>query len=241
MLGHIKSIKMAGLVQPLAEKLADLRLAEVVASKAFRICGSITSSLAQIPTLLSPVVAFALFQAVAATAGQKLDETRMFTALAYITLLSEPWFWMFEAVLDLSAASGAFDRIEKYLMETTRNTSRELATAQEQPVFGDTEDIELANLNRQRDSAPAIEVCDMSAAWSKDHVELRDITFALGRGQFGMLLGPTASGKSTLLKALLGEVPHTTGTVNVENTRVSWCEQSPWIPVSDLERLYVQY
>lgn len=229
MIGHIKSIKMVGLVEPLSRKLSGLRVSEMAASRAFRICGSITSALAQIPATLSPVVAFALYQGVAATTGQKLDETRMFTALAYITLLSEPWFWMFEAVLDLSAASGAFDRIEKYLLESTKQDTRALDLGGEQRFGQSASDIQLSRLSRQNDAADAITVSRMSAAWTKDHTELKDITFSLAKGKLGMLLGSTASGKSTLLKSLLGEVPHTTGTVKLGSARVSWCEQSPWI------------
>ncbi|OAR00989.1 hypothetical protein LLEC1_05486 [Akanthomyces lecanii] len=229
MIGHIKSIKMVGLVEPLSRKLSDLRESEVAASRAFRVCGSITSALAQIPVMLSPVVAFALYQGVAATTGQKLDENRMFTALAYITLLSEPWFWMFEAVLDMSAASGAFDRIEKYLLESTKQDTRLLLPEQEQRFGQSSSDVQLSRLSRQDEAADAVTVCQMSAAWSKDHTELKNITFSLARGKLGMLLGSTAAGKSTLLKSLLGEVPHTTGTVKLASTRVSWCEQSPWI------------
>lgn len=229
MIGHIKSIKMVGLVEPLAKKLSDLRVSEVVASRAFRICGSITSALAHVPVALSPVVAFALFQGVAATTGQRLDETRMFTSLAYITLLSEPWFWMFEAILDISAASGALDRIEKFLLESTKQDSRLLRCEEDQNLEHSSSEIELSRLSRQIDSTDAIQVRDMSAAWAKDHTELKDITLSLAKGKFGMLLGSTASGKSTLLKALLGEVPYTTGTVKLGSTKVSWCEQSPWI------------
>lgn len=229
MIGHIKSIKMVGLVEPLSRKLSDLRVSEVAASRAFRVCGSITSALAQIPVMLSPVLAFGLYQGVAATTGQKLDANRMFTALAYITLLSEPWFWMFEAVLDMSAASGAFDRIEKYLLESTKHDTRLLIPEQEQRFAQSSSDIQLSRLNRQDEPADAIMVRQMSAAWSNDHTELKDITFSLARGKFGVLLGATASGKSTLLKSLLGEVPLTSGTVKLGSTRVSWCEQSPWI------------
>lgn len=232
MIGHIKSIKMVGFVEPLAQKLAKLRADEVLASRAFRVCGSITSAIAQIPVTLSPVLAFALFQGVVASTGQKLDETRMFTSLAYITLLSEPWFWMFEAVLGMSAASGAFERIEKYLEESTRQDTRLIGEVQGQNAAHTSDGIELSVLPSRGIDVPAIEVESMSAAWSKDHTELSDITFSIAKGQFGILLGSTASGKTSLLKSLLGEVPFMTGTVKVSSIRVSWCEQSPWLLVS---------
>jgi ATP-binding cassette subfamily C (CFTR/MRP) protein 1 len=36
-----------------------------------------------------------------------------------------------------------------------------------------------------------------------------------------------------LLKGLLGEVPHSKGKIYVAKSRLSWCEQAPWIMVSN--------
>ena len=50
-----------------------------------------------------------------------------------------------------------------------------------------------------------LEVRDASVRFGATEA-LRDVDFALGRGEFVVLLGPNGSGKSTLVKALLGRV-----------------------------------
>lgn len=244
MIGHIKSIKMSGLSKHLSDTIATLRVQEITASKPFRVVGAVTSSVAQVPLLLSPVLAFAMFQGITAVKGQVLDATRMFAALSLITLLAQPLFWIFEVVLDMSAAFGAFDRIQKFLVSSTRDEYRTVETANmidSTPVHTGEEAslIELQTL-RSRTShvssssltATAVEVEDATFAWTSDRQVLNNICFSLNRGQFALLIGPVASGKTTLLKGLLGEVPHCKGKVFLASSGLSWCEQTPWILVS---------
>ncbi|PTB70684.1 P-loop containing nucleoside triphosphate hydrolase protein [Trichoderma citrinoviride] len=243
MIGHIKSIKMSGLSKHLSATIASLRAQEISASKPFRVVGAVTSSVAQIPLLLSPVLAFAMYQGITAATGQELDATRMFSALSLITLLAQPLFWVFEVVLDLSAAFGAFSRIQAFLVKAAREEYRTVETAD---VFGPSaatgEDaglIELQPLNSPTGHASsssvaatyttAVDVEDATFAWSPEHQVLSNISFSLKRGHFALVIGPVASGKTTLLKGLLGEVPHFSGKVFLASSRLSWCEQTPWI------------
>jgi NitT/TauT family transport system ATP-binding protein len=50
---------------------------------------------------------------------------------------------------------------------------------------------------------------------------LRDISFAVGRGEFVTLVGPSGCGKSTLLRIVAGLRPPTTGTATVEGRPVT--------------------
>ncbi|KAH0496963.1 hypothetical protein TgHK011_004301 [Trichoderma gracile] len=243
MIGHIKSIKMSGLSKHLSTTIAALRAQEIIASKPFRVVGAVTSSVAQIPLLLSPVLAFAMFQGITAATGQVLDATRMFAALSLITLLAQPLFWVFEVVLDLSAAFGAFGRIQAFLVKATREEYRSVETADVLgPSAATGEDAGLIELQTLRPPstgasspciasthASAIDVEDAMFAWAPERQVLSNISFSLNSGQFALLIGPVASGKTTLLKGLLGEVPHSTGKVFLTSSRLSWCEQTPWI------------
>ncbi|KAL2876417.1 hypothetical protein SGCOL_008417 [Colletotrichum sp. CLE4] len=243
MIGHIKSIKMSGLTQKLFQTLADLRLAEMRAATPFRVIGAVTSAVAQVPLMIAPVVAFAMYTTIASKNGQVLDATKLFAALSLIILLAQPLFWMFEVVLDMSAALGCFNRIEKYLSEPPRAEYRDLPSG---PPAGSSErtgsysqDVQLQNLetgkgrvspNTKPTGPIAIRVKEATLAWKPETspaVDLMD--FSISQGQLVMLVGPVASGKSTLLKGLLGELPHVTGTVALSSDRVSWCEQSPWL------------
>ncbi|KXH40319.1 hypothetical protein CNYM01_09093 [Colletotrichum nymphaeae SA-01] len=243
MIGHIKSIKMSGLTQKLSQTLADLRLAEMRAATPFRVIGAVTSAVAQVPLMIAPVVAFAMYTTVASKEGQALDATKLFAALSLIILLAQPLFWMFEVVLDMSAALGCFNRIEKYLCEPPRTEYRDLPSDSPASSAGRTEsssqDVQLQNLESRKGQVStgtksggtvAIRVKDVTLAWKPETLPaVESMNFDISKGQLVMLVGPVASGKSTLLKGLLGELPHVTGTVALSSDRISWCEQSPWL------------
>lgn len=56
---------------------------------------------------------------------------------------------------------------------------------------------------------PIIEVKDLSVKYhSRDHHAIRDISFSIERGNFVWLAGDSASGKSTVMNALCGFIPH---------------------------------
>lgn len=248
MIGHIKSIKMSGLTQKLSQTLADLRLAEMRAATPFRVIGAVTSAVAQVPLMVAPVVAFAMYTTISSKEGQVLDATKLFAALSLIILLAQPLFWMFEVVLDMSAALGCFNRIEKYLSEPPRAEYRDFpssspASSSERMGFY-SQDVQLQNLESSNGQRPtdrklgdpiAIRVKEATLAWKPETIPAVDfVDLSISKGQLVMLVGPVASGKSTLLKGLLGELPHVTGTVALSSDRISWCEQNPWLIVSGL-------
>ena len=242
LIGNIKSIKASGLSERLFGIIIGLRIAEIAASRPFRIFDAISSSIAQIPLLLSPVAAFALFQAVSAQTGQVLDATRMFAALSLVILLAQPLFWMFEVVLDMAAAFAAFERIEIFLFQAERNEYRELVSGEstDNRTFDRLNDDQSQSLIGSAALPPRVAlprgvdilVDQANFAWNSEHKVLQDISFTLKSGSMTMLVGKVASGKTTLLKGLLGEVSYTTGTVSITDTSLSWCDQSPWICVS---------
>ncbi len=59
-----------------------------------------------------------------------------------------------------------------------------------------------------------LRVADLHAHYGKSHI-LRGVTFAVGRGEVLSLLGRNGSGRSTALKAVMGLVPPTGGTVEL--------------------------
>ncbi len=63
-----------------------------------------------------------------------------------------------------------------------------------------------------------VEVNGLSASYDGAAVALRDVTFAATAGQAVAVLGPNGGGKTTLFRALLGELPALTGTATVHGT-----------------------
>ncbi|KAK6705805.1 hypothetical protein SNK05_009684 [Fusarium graminearum] len=255
MIGHIKSIKCSGLAQNLSDTILSLRSDEIRASRPFRIVSSVTSAIAQVPLMMSPVAAFALFQGVASSSSETLDATRLFSALSLIVLLAQPLFFMFEVILDMSAALGSFERIQKFLVQESLSDLRKINSSSDVRVSrqGETSSIELQMLRNptvpsigESDTGGfAIEVSNADISWSEERPLLHDLTFTVGHDQLILLLGPVAVGKSTLLKAILGEVPLTAGTIRLQSDSrsgsVAWCEQSPWLLVCLLNAKLIEY
>jgi len=251
MLGHMKSIKMSGLSGKLSDTVNKLRVQEVKAASPFRVLLAVNSAISQIPQLISPVAAFAFFTIRAFRSGETLDVTRIFASLSLIILLSSPLFSMFHLLLDINAAFGCFARIEKFLSTSSRTDRRNFErTFMENPEsrMSNAEApqsgvIELQTFERRTNILESmvepenkntfIEIKNASFSWSsQDEPVLKEVDLAIEEGQLALIIGSVASGKSTLLKGLLGEVPVATGQVKMLGSWVSWCEQSPWIIVS---------
>jgi ABC-type bacteriocin/lantibiotic exporter with double-glycine peptidase domain len=98
-----------------------------------------------------------------------------------------------------------------------------------------SDEIELVAFSPTPSSTKATDVISVrngAFGWDKDAEPiLRDINLTIERSSLTLLIGPVASGKSTLLKALLGETPSSKGFVYVSTLESAWCEQTPWLIV----------
>lgn len=76
----------------------------------------------------------------------------------------------------------------------------------------------------------ALQLKGVSASWYKTGGEmtLKDVTMEVSPGQLCVIGGPVGSGKSSLLKCLLGEIPVNSGSVRVGGT-ISYAAQEPWV------------
>lgn len=246
MLGHIRSIKMSGLGPKLGSSIAQLRRDEIDVAAPFRMISAVMASTAQMPVLLSPVAAFGLFTLQSRASGVSLDVTRMFTSLSLVILLGQPLFWIFKAILDASAALGCFKRIQDFLLKTSKDDSGITMSAAESATQLNPErhDFELQELSPARHRGDRVDVAVHNAtfSWTLDGPPLVRVSkLEVELGQLAIIVGPVASGKTTLLKGLLGEVPSVTGHVKLGYKRAAWCEQTPWLTNDTILKNIVGY
>ena len=76
----------------------------------------------------------------------------------------------------------------------------------------------------------AIAVAGLSASYGPGSEALRDVSFEATAGQAVAVLGPNGGGKTTLFRALLGELPAASGTVHVQGT-------TAYVPQTERSRL----
>ncbi|KAK5651320.1 hypothetical protein OQA88_12616 [Cercophora sp. LCS_1] len=226
MLSSIKGIKMCGLAETLLHSLQQLRVDELRISKRFRRLIIWNMVFAYLTQVFAPVLTFAVFSVRARDADDKtLDTARVFTSLSLFALLSEPLASLVMSLVTFLGAAGSFARIQEFLGSDERVDPRAF-TKSLPSNYGDG------------DSDYAITVENADIGWEQPTEEkpaqLRDLTLRLPRHKLSMIIGPVGCGKSTLVQALLGEIPTLRGSIQVcvngpmTRTGVAYCAQNAW-------------
>ncbi|KAF2734747.1 putative multidrug resistance protein [Polyplosphaeria fusca] len=251
MLGHMKGIKMAGLTHRITGLIQSLRVDELKTAEKLWALQALTAGLGFSPLALSPVVTFAFYAIVAMKDNTTLDAPRMFTSLALLILLTQPLVVLFSDIIEFRSTFGSIKRIQTFLTADTRTnyrsqslgrpsiepSSASLSVARSEQSRTQLDDIELVPLrptrslnNRNLHPSDVVRISNASFGWTTATAPvLREINLSLPRSQLTLLIGPVASGKSTLLKGILGEVPVSTGSTYVSEQSISYCDQTPWL------------
>ena len=166
-----------------------------------------------------------------------LSTAQVFTSLAIIALVTSPASQLLTAVPTCASALGCFNRIQAFLsapvheaIDRSRHGSLEDAHLRK---GSHASDIELQNTKSDTVSklgslAVRVENADILPSSGSDF-SLRDINLEIQKGSLTMIIGPIGSGKSTLMKAILGELPCSSGTIFSTSFKTAYCAQTPWL------------
>ncbi|KAF2418454.1 P-loop containing nucleoside triphosphate hydrolase protein [Tothia fuscella] len=66
---------------------------------------------------------------------------------------------------------------------------------------------------------------------------LKSIDLEIASGSFVICAGPVGSGRTTLGKAILGEIAPTSGKISVMTKRIAYCSQNPWLPSTTVSKI----
>ncbi|KAK0716329.1 ABC transporter [Lasiosphaeris hirsuta] len=215
MLSCIKGIKMCGLKDTLLDSLQKLRVKELHISKRFRRLIIWNMVFAYFTQVSAPVLTFAVFSLRARNTGSEtLDTARVFTALSLFALLSEPLASLVMSLATFLGAVGSFSRIQQFLESDERMDGRQL---------------EPNDNGRPKPCRNAITVQEADFAWDATKPpQLRQVSLAIPWAKFTMVVGPVGCGKTTLLHAILGEIPSQTGSVHIGSASIGYCAQNAW-------------
>lgn len=87
-------------------------------------------------------------------------------------------------------------------------------------------------------SESIVSIKDASFFFSHDGAPvLKHIKLEIPRGTLTMVIGAIGSGKSCLLKVILGELTSSKGFVFANTSSIAFCSQTPWLPNSSLHEL----
>ncbi|KAK4222045.1 ABC transporter [Podospora fimiseda] len=217
-LDAMKAIKITNLTQKVSKVLSAARENELAAASSFRIVSVITATIGYVPQLVSPVVTFAVFIAVAKGNNTSLDATRVFTSLSLLLLVADPLFNLFGGLVDFMTALACLKRVQDFLTTAPRADKRVIIEAGKSLSTEPT------------DKSACIVVKDCTFGWGEDKSEVvTGFNLTVNSGEIVTIVGPVACGKSTVIKGLLGSTPVFEGSVTLAYPEISFCDQSPWI------------
>ena len=141
-----------------------------------------------------------------------------FTALSIIELLTTRLLTFLSVVPLVIGARGCVERIQEHLLKPDRfeRESRGSAECDQSAIATETK------------FPIVIDHCSFS--FSPDSaVILNDISLKIPAGQVTMIVGPVGSGKTALLRAIVGEMHKINGYIDVPTGQIALCQQSPWL------------
>ncbi|OIW33171.1 P-loop containing nucleoside triphosphate hydrolase protein [Coniochaeta ligniaria NRRL 30616] len=242
-LGSMKEIKMLGFADMVDTTVQNLRVRELKLSKAYRRLLCLRVFIGTSTETVAPLATFATFVIISQSTGQPLDTGSAYTSLSLIYLLTDPMVTIIRTIPMLSAALACFTRIQNFLLSESREDHRlplntdipreDISTENETALQERGGAIELHDLRRSsilRPGTPLVVIADASFGWTPGEAPvLRDISISIRNSQCTFIVGNVGCGKSTLMKAMLGETRPLDGSVYSGIRNVAYVAQDPWI------------
>ncbi|KYK57921.1 hypothetical protein DCS_04934 [Drechmeria coniospora] len=233
----VTSIKMMGLASVLTEVLQSERVKETNRMSKYRWHIVWQNAVQNLPWALAPALTFVLLAVKMATAGTAaIDTAKAFTSLSIITLLTDPAAKLLSAIPGTAASIGCIDRVQNFLIATPRDDYRgRISSGPSLSIPGHS-----PITDPRREIGPNV-VIDFHSVFARSPnmttSTLHDMTFSIRKGTMTTIIGPVASGKSTVLRAILGEVNLERGSVAVIDSQLAFCSQSPWLPNTTIKQI----
>lgn len=189
-----------------------------------------------------------------------LSPSRAFTTLSLIEIITTPLSLLLQALPSITTSLACLDRIQEYLKSPDRPDSRAADRSHVQSVDETIYDTPLDLIRPDDDDKATMPSEKLEHIYNESHLPsvaisfkkasvfynatkpvshvLNDISWAVPHGSITLVVGPPGSGKSSLLKAILGEV-NVQGELYVRPGPIAYCDQSPWIPNESVQNCIV--
>jgi ATP-binding cassette subfamily C (CFTR/MRP) protein 1 len=148
------------------------------------------------------------------------------------------------AVPSFAASLSAYTRIQNFLVSSSKYAVGDKDSSCRSNRDGSravlSSSVELGELNEHTPSPSrsgnVIYAETASLAFqSRTTPFLRRISIRVPPATLTVVTGPTGSGKSSLLEALLGELTCLEGSLTVESSDIGYCAQYPWLPATTIK------
>ncbi|QRV96276.1 ABC transporter transmembrane region [Ceratobasidium sp. AG-Ba] len=234
LLGNMRIVKMFVYEEHFQKRLGEIRKKELSGTRSVLFIKTVNQAAAFSIPVFAAVVSFVTY---AATHNHSLDAAIVFPSLALFSMLRQPLLMLPRALSSTVDAKNAIRRLEAvFLTETIEqriviesNQSEAVVVKCAEFVWYHTQDPqnkEATSKQGNGNDSPTDPIARLQQ--KKIAFRLADVSFSVPRGSLTAIVGPVASGKSSLLLGILGEMPRTKGSV-VFGGRIVYCAQTAWI------------
>ncbi|KAK1757136.1 P-loop containing nucleoside triphosphate hydrolase protein [Echria macrotheca] len=221
-IAQMKQLKISGLASPVEDSIQAMRVDELKTGNKFRQLLVVSVTCGYIPLCLAPVITYAF-------ASKFLDPITMFTSLSYILLLCTPLSNLLQWIPPVLAAFTCTGRIQTFLEAEARVDFRKAVSRANSEEDWDEK--------KRAGSNTGFKITGGNFGWETDKPTLKNIDLEIPPSRLTIVVGPIASGKSTLCKALLGESPMAQGEVLMgggPSRKIGFCDQTPYLANSTI-------
>lgn len=173
--------------------------------------------------ILVPVATLIFYAIKAHLHGRtSLNPTTAFTSIAIITLVTASANTLISIFPHFANTYGCATRIQAYLLEPSGDDRRILI----KPRVADNNVIETSTFHKSL----AVNIEDI-ALRPDDAANtcLDGISMQLTKGSLNVICGAIGTGKTTLIRAILGDLNPDRGSISVSTKRIGYCAQKPWL------------
>ncbi|KAI5067251.1 hypothetical protein GOP47_0017779 [Adiantum capillus-veneris] len=211
-LNYMRSIKLQAWEEYFRKKVEDCRKAEYKCLSKFQYALASNVTALTISTSVVSIVAFGTCLLI----NIELTTAKVFTVISTFNILSEPIRTFPQAIIAVSQAFVSLDRLDKYMLSTELE----------------------GYVVRDSPGEPGCSIIVEGGDFTWDDLTkkpvLRGINFMIPEGHLVAIVGTVGAGKSSLLAALLGEMPKLTGSVQVYGS-TAYVPQTSWIQSGTVE------
>ncbi|KAJ6779807.1 hypothetical protein PWT90_01499 [Aphanocladium album] len=233
-LSSVKELRLSGFTRIAMNMIQSLRDSELASAAKYRWLEIAAMVMGFTPMMISPVLTFAVYIAVARSHHAPLDVTKMFVSLSYLTLIARPLSVLLQAAPQMASMVACFTRIQEFLQREDNVQPQTGSPEKSSPVVEDREKNNHWEFKAQ------------NIAWPSEKVEneksvLQNLHIKFPRGKTTMIIGPVGCGKTTLVNGLLGEVDVINGTGQLPKGSIAYCDQTSWIINGTLKQNIVMF
>jgi ATP-binding cassette, subfamily C (CFTR/MRP), member 1 len=219
----IKLIKIYGWEDPFFKNLNEVREEE---ANLLGFINGIKTVILGLIFSLPPMMSLVIFGTQEATGS--IQPVVVFTTLSFFNTLRVPFSKLPKSLRDVLDAYSCLERIQHFLLEPDLDMV--------------VEDMAYNKENAHTSSEDGIVFQNASLSYGHFHgakIVLTNINLNIPQGSLMMVAGPVASGKSNLLKSILGDLTVRKGTCSVSHSK-AYVPQTPWTAVCIHSRRFGQ-